>query len=120
MEKYEFRTKQPLWIWITAVLLIGCVSVYAIKTHNYFLIIMWSVYYAFSLSYAWLKPRTFRLEDITSVERKYTKEHHLSSLVIRYSAPDMHHNFFEIKKCDTDVEGILNAILDYHPSVSVR
>ena len=136
MEKYEFRTKQPLWIWITAVRLIGCVSVYAIKTHNYFLIIMWSVYYAFSLSYAyrvytitpdtfvlkqgWLKPRTFRLEDITSVERKYTKEHHLSSLVIRYSAPDMHHNFFEIKKCDTDVEGILNAILDYHPSVSVR
>lgn len=136
MEKYEFKARQPLWIWATAIILVGCVSVYAIKTDNYFLIIMWGLYYAFSLINAyrvytitpalfvlkqgWLKPRTFRLEDITTIEKKYAKDHHLNSLVIRYSTPDMHHNFFEIKKYDTDIEGILNAILDYRPSVPVH
>lgn len=136
MEKYEFRARQPLWIWATAIILVGCVSIYAIRTGNYFLIVMWGLYYAFALINAyrvytitpalfvlkqgWLKPRTFRLEDITTIEKKYAKGHRLSSLVIRYSTPDMHHNFFEIKKYDTDIEGILNAILDYRPSVSVH
>jgi hypothetical protein len=32
----------------------------------------------------------------------------------------MYHNFLVIKKDDVNIEGILNAILHYRPSVSVR
>ena len=136
MEKYEFKAKQPLWIWITAIILIGCVLAYAIKTGNYFLVAMWAVYYSFVLvngrrvytitpdSFMMKqgvdKPRTFLLENITEIEKKYTKDHHLKSVIVQYTVDNVHHNFFEIKKYDTDVEGILNAILDYRPSVPVH
>ncbi|EFG16130.1 hypothetical protein CUU_1382 [Phocaeicola vulgatus PC510] len=40
--------------------------------------------------------------------------------MIRYRKEGMYHNFLVIKKDDVNIEGILNAILHYHPSVSVR
>ena len=44
----------------------------------------------------------------------------IKSIVIRYRKEGMYHNFLVIKKDDVNIEGILNAILHYHPSVSVR
>lgn len=135
MEKYEFRAKQPLWIWATAIVMIGCVLIYAVKSNHYFVLAIWGVYYIFIFvnsrrSYTITpdsfimkqgvdKLRTFLLENITAIERKYTKDHQLKSLIVRYTVDNSHHNFFEIKKYDTDAEGILNAILDYRPSVPV-
>lgn len=136
MEKYEFRARQPLWIWATAIILVGCVSIYAIKTGNYFLVAIWVLYYlfvwvnghrvytitpdSFKMKQGLDQPRMFLLENITGIERKYTKDHQLKSVMVKYTADNMHHNFFEIKKYDTDIEGILNAILDYRPSVPVH
>ena len=136
MEKYEFKTKQPLWIWVTAIILVGCVLVYAINTGNYVLVVIWGLYYIFALVNAHRvytitpdrfvmkqglsKPRFFLLENISEIEKKYTKDQHLKAVIVRYSDDDKHHNFFEIKKFDTDVEGILHAILDYRPSVPVH
>lgn len=136
MEKYEFRARQPLWLWATAIILIGCVLTYAIKTDNYFIVAIWVVYYIFVLVNAHraytitpdsfvmkqglAKPRKFLLENITEIEKVYTKDHRLKSIMVRYTGDSMHHNFFEIRKYDTDVEGILNAILDHRPSVPVH
>ncbi len=136
MEKYEFRVKQPAWIWITAAILMVCILMYTVKTGNYFLIIMWSVYYAFVLinnhriytitpdcfmvKSGLAKPRTFLLENITDIEKKYTEDHQLKSIVIKYVSGSMPHNSLRITKYDTNIDGILNAILDYRSSVPVH
>ena len=59
-------------------------------------------------------------KTITEIEKEYTKSGKLKSIVIRYRKEGMYHNFLVIKKDDVNIEGILNAILNYCPSVSVR
>lgn len=136
MEKYEFRAKQPLWIWLSAVVILGCTTAYALATENYFLVAIWLFYFvflvinthrryiitpdSFAMKVGFSKPRTFSLDDITEIEKKYTKNRHVKSAVVRYSEDKMHHNFLELRRFDTDVEGILDAILDYRPSVPVH
>lgn len=136
MEKYEFKARQPLWIWATVIGVMVGVITYTVMTGNYFLIIMWCVYNVFVLisnrrvytitpenfiiKQGWDKPRTFLLQEIIDIEKKYTKDHRLKSVIVRYVTDEKYHNFFEIRKYDTDAEGILNAILDYRPSVPVH
>ena len=76
---------------------------------------------SFTLAIRGMKPRhVFPLQNITEIEKEYTKSGKLKSIVIRYRKEGMYHNFLVIKKDDVNIEGILNAILHYHPSVSVR
>ena len=76
---------------------------------------------SFILAIRGMKPRhVFPLQNITEIEKEYTKSGKLKSIVIRYRKEGMYHNFLVIKKDDVNIEGILNAILHYHPSVSVR
>lgn len=76
---------------------------------------------SFTLAIRGMKPRhVFPLQNITEIEKEYTKSGKLKSIVIRYRKEGMYHNFLVIKKDDVNIEGILNAILNYCPSVSVR
>lgn len=76
---------------------------------------------SFILAIRGMKPRhVFPLQNITEIEKEYTKSGKLKSIVIRYRKEGMYHNFLVIKKDDVNIEGILNAILHYRPSVSVR
>lgn len=75
----------------------------------------------FTMKARWMKPlHVFPLQNITEIEKEYTKSYQFKSIVIRYHKGEMHHNFLVIKKDETDIESILNAILDYCPSVPVR
>ena len=76
---------------------------------------------SFALAIRGMKPQhVFPLQNITEIEKEYTKSGKLKSIVIRYRKEGMYHNFLVIKKDDVNIEGILNAILNYCPSVSVR
>ena len=76
---------------------------------------------SFTLAIRGMKPQhVFPLQNITEIEKEYTKSGKLKSIVIRYRKEGMYHNFLVIKKDDVNIEGILNAILNYCPSVSVR
>ena len=44
MEKYEFRTKQPLWVWIPISFILIFATVYVGMTKKYELGIMWLIY----------------------------------------------------------------------------
>ena len=55
-----------------------------------------------------MKPRhVFPLQNITEIEKEYTKSGKLKSIVIRYRKEGMYHNFLVIKKDDVNIEGIL-------------
>ena len=76
---------------------------------------------SFALAIRGMKPQhVFPLQNITEIEKEYTTSGKLKSIVIRYRKEGMYHNFLVIKKDDVNIEGILNAILNYCPSVSVR
>ena len=48
-----------------------------------------------------MKPRhVFPLQNITEIEKEYTKSGKLKSIVIRYRKEGMYHNFLVIKKDD--------------------
>lgn len=66
------------------------------------------------------KPLIFSLESLTEIEKKHTKDNQLKSIIIKYASDSKPNNFLVIKKYDTNIEGILNAILDYCPSVPVH
>ena len=66
---------------------------------------------SFILAIRGMKPRhVFPLQNITEIEKEYTKSGKLKSIVIRYRKEGMYHNFLVIKKDDVNIEGILNAI----------
>lgn len=136
MEKYEFRAKQPVWVWTTAAMVMVCVLIYTAKRSDYLLLIIWSIYYIFVLINNYrlytimpnrfimksglAKPLIFSLESLTEIEKKHTKDNQLKSIIIKYASDSKPNNFLVIKKYDTNIEGILNAILDYCPSVPVH
>lgn len=137
MEKYEFKNHYPLWMWIIFFLTIVGAVLFSIVKDRYGMLLVWlpsfiillfnnSCTYTitpdtFTMKARWLKPlHVFPLQNIIEIEREYTKNNRLKSIVIRYHKEAMHHNFLVIKKEDTDIESILNAILDYRPSVPVR
>lgn len=136
MEKYEFRSKQPLWVWIPVVIIIMCVLVNAWMTAKYELLVIWLIYAgltfmmsnytyvvtpdAFVLKPSWGKKRKFLLKEITEIERKYSKKSELKSIIIRYRTDKMNHNFFEIKGNVVNIKAVLEAIQDYYPAVPVH
>lgn len=136
MEKYEFRTKQPLWVWIPIAFILIFATVYVGMTKKYELGIMWLIYaiitflaghFTYTItpnSFIYRpglgKTRKFPLTNITEIERKMAKNAEIRFIIVRYSDGKMHHNFFEIKGHTVDVNAILNAIQDYHPAVPIR
>ena len=44
MEKYEFRTKQPLWVWIPIAFILIFAIIYVGMTKKYELGIIWLIY----------------------------------------------------------------------------
>lgn len=137
MEKYEFKNHYPLWMWIIFLLTIVGAVLFSIVKDRYGILLVWLPSFIFLLFNAsrtytitpetftmkvrWMKPlHVFPLQNITEIEKEYTKNNRFKSIVIRYYKGEMHHNFLVIKKDETDIEGILNAILDYRPSVPVR
>ena len=138
MEKQEFRPGYPLWIWaVIAIMLVACTCLFIAHGRYASLLVLTpsllimgvrllSVYTitpdSFILAIRGMKPQhVFPLQNITEIEKEYTKSGKLKSIiVIRYRKEGMYHNFLVIKKDDVNIEGILNAILNYCPSVSVR
>ena len=126
MEKQEFRPGYPLWIWaVIAIMLVACTCLFIAPPLLITGVRLLSVYTitpdSFTLAIRGMKPRhVFPLQNITEIEKEYTKSGKLKSIVIRYRKEGMYHNFLVIKKDDVNIEGILNAILHYRPSVSVR
>jgi hypothetical protein len=54
---------------------------------------------SFTLAIRGMKPRhVFPLQNITEIEKEYTKSGKLKSIVIRYRKEGMYHNFLVIKK----------------------
>ena len=45
MEKYEFRTKQPLWVWIPIAFILIFAIIYVGMTKKYELGIIWLIYF---------------------------------------------------------------------------
>lgn len=135
MEKYEFRSKCSLWIWVTGVALIAASILFAYVKGRYELPVIWLIYFALTIPNAmrrytitpddltikvgWAKPQTFPLKDIVEIERKFYKNGNPKSLLIRYMHSGMPHNFHEIRKSETDINGVLQAIQDYYPGVKV-
>ena len=138
MEKQEFRPSYPLWVWtVIAIILVACTCLFIAHGRYASLLVLTpsllimgvrllSVYTltpdSFALAIRGMKPQhVFPLQNITEIEKEYTKSGKLKSIiVIRYRKEGMYHNFLVIKKDDVNIEGILNAILNYCPSVSVR
>lgn len=136
MEKYEFRFRYPRWTWFMVAAAICGGILFAVLKEKYDLIIIWIPCFlillinvtriytvtpeAFTVSAKMLKPRTFLLRNITEIEKEYTSNDRLKSIVIRYREKNMYHNYLVIKKDEADIEGIMNAILEYCPSVPVR
>ena len=138
MEKQEFRPSYPLWVWtVIAIMLVACTCLFIAHGRYASLLVLTpsllimgvrllSVYTitpdSFALAIRGMKPQhVFPLQNITEIEKEYTKSGKLKSIiVIRYRKEGMYHNFLVIKKDDVNIEGILNAIFNYCPSVSVR
>lgn len=136
MEKYEFSTKQPWWEWAMIVIMVGFMAVFGWTTGKYELVVIWLGYAvinfmlhkftyvitpdAFVLNPLLGRKREFLLKDITEIERKFSKGSKLSSIVVRYKQDKMYHNFFEIRGSQVNVRAVLDAVLDYCPSVPVR
>ena len=138
MEKQEFRPSYPLGVWtVIAIMLVACTCLFIAHGRYASLLVLTpsllimgvrllSVYTitpdSFALAIRGMKPQhVFPLQNITEIEKEYTKSGKLKSIiVIRYRKEGMYHNFLVIKKDDVNIEGILNAILNYCPSVSVR
>ena len=138
MEKQEFRPSYPLWVWtVIAIMLVACTCLFIAHGRYASLLVLTpsllimgvrllSVYTitpdSFALAIRGMKPQhVFPLQNITEIEKEYTKSGKLKSIiVIRYRKEGMYDNFLVIKKDDVNIEGILNAILNYCPSVSVR
>ena len=138
MEKQEFRPSYPLWVWtVIAIMLVACTCLFIAHGRYASLLVLTpsllimgvrllSVYTitpdSFALAIRGMKPQhVFPLQNITEIEKEYTKSGKLKSIiVIRYRKEGMYHTFFVIKKDDVNIEGILIAILNYCPSVSVR
>lgn len=136
MEKYEFRTKQPLWVWIPIAFILIFAIIYVGMTKKYELGIIWLIYavitflaghftYTITPNYFIYKPglgktRKFPLANITEIERKMSKNEEIRSIIVRYSEDKIYHNFFEIKGHNVNVKAILDAIQDYYPTVLIR
>lgn len=125
--KQEFRPGYPLWIWaVIAIMLVACTCLFIAHGRYASLLVLTppllitgvrllSVYTitpdSFTLAIRGMKPRhVFPLQNITEIEKEYTKSGKLKSIVIRYRKEGMYHNFLVIKKDDVNIEGILNAI----------
>ena len=136
MEKYEFRTKQPLWVWIPIAFILIFAIIYVGMIKKYELGIIWLIYaiitflaghftYTITPNYFIYKPglgktRKFPLANITEIERKMSKNEEIRSIIVRYSEDKIYHNFFEIKGHNVNVKAILDAIQDYYPTVLIR
>ena len=112
MEKYEFRTKQPLWVWIPIAFILIFAIIYVGMTKKYELGIICNPGLG--------KTRKFPLANITEIERKMSKNEEIRSIIVRYSEDKIYHNFFEIKGHNVNVKAILDAIQDYYPTVLIR
>ena len=101
MEKYEFRTKQPLWVWIPIAFILIFAIIYVGMTKKYELGIIWLIYaiitflaghftYTITPNYFIYNPglgktRKFPLANITEIERKMSKNEEIRSIIVRYS-----------------------------------
>ena len=119
MEKYEFRTKQPLWVWIPIAFILIFAIIYVGMTKKYELGIIWLIYaiitflaghftYTITPNYFIYNPglgktRKFPLANITEIERKMSKNEEIRSIIVRYSEDKIYHNFFK--------ENILNILI---------
>ena len=120
MEKQEFRPGYPLWIWaVIAIMLVACTCLFIAHGRYASLLVLTpsllimvrllSVYTitpdSFTLAIRGMKPRhVFPLQNITEIEKEYTKSGKLKSIVIRYRKEGMYHNFLVIKKDDVNSE----------------
>lgn len=134
MEKYEFRTKCTL-MWPALALFVVAAMLYGFTMHQYVLIVTWGLYFiflfitsirtfiitpdSFTVKPKLLKAKTFLLKDIVEIERKFPKQGKTKSIIIRYTHHNMPHNFIELRKSEVDIDRILEAIIDYNPSVKV-
>lgn len=125
--KTRIQTRLSLWIWaVIAIMLVACTCLFIAHGRYASLLVLTppllitgvrllSVYTitpdSFTLAIRGMKPRhVFPLQNITEIEKEYTKSGKLKSIVIRYRKEGMYHNFLVIKKDDVNIEGILNAI----------
>ena len=99
MEKYEFRTKQPLWVWRPIAFILIFAIIYVGMTKKYELGIIWLIYaiitflaghftYTITPNYFIYKPglgktRKFPLANITEIERKMSKNEEIRSIIVR-------------------------------------
>ena len=98
MEKYEFRTKQPLWVWIPIAFILIFAIIYVGMTKKYELGIIWLIYaiitflaghftYTITPNYFIYNPglgktRKFPLANITEIERKMSKNEEIRSIIV--------------------------------------
>ena len=101
MEKQEFRPSYPLWVWtVIAIMLVACTCLFIAHGRYASLLVLTpsllimgvrllSVYTitpdSFALAIRGMKPQhVFPLQNITEIEKEYTKSGKLKSIVIRY------------------------------------
>ncbi|ERI85094.1 hypothetical protein HMPREF1981_01980 [Bacteroides pyogenes F0041] len=60
------------------------------------------------------------LQDITNIERKYTKRRTARYIIVHYASGQMFHNFFEIDGKMFDVEQMLQVIQKHYPEITIR
>ncbi len=99
MEKQEFRPSYPLWVWtVIAIMLVACTCLFIAHGRYASLLVLTpsllimgvrllSVYILLlilSLAIRGMKPQhVFPLQNITEIEKEYTKSGKLKSIVIR-------------------------------------
>lgn len=131
MEKYEFRTRYPWWLWLmVGITVLGSFIFLMIKERYDLAVtcgIIWIPYLAillmnhsrtytvtpesFTVTTKFLKPRFIPLQNIIELEKTYIGNNRLKSLVIRYYTKDMYRSFLTINKNEVDVESMAEAIL---------
>lgn len=139
MEKYEFRTRYPWWLWLMVVIAVPGSFIFLMIKERYDLAvtcgIIWIPYLAillinhsrtctvtpesFTVTTKFLKPRSIPLQNIIGLEKTYVGNNRLKSLVIRYHTRDMYRNFLAVNRNEVDVESVVKAILIFRPSVPV-
>ena len=134
MEKYEFRTRCPWWLWLMVGFTVSGSFILLMMKERYDLVvtcgIIWIPYLAillishsrtytvtpesFTVTTKLLKPRSIPLLNIIGLEKTYIRNNRPKSLVIRYRTKDMYRSFLAINRNEVDIEGVLEAVLAFN------